>query len=64
MFVDDIMMFVPTSTSLNTMLDTCKQHAEVVNLTFNANKTKCVYFDFTTGSTNIPNKIVFYARTY
>ena len=40
------------------MLDTCKQYAEDLNLTFNASKTKCMYFDYT-GSTNIPNNIVF-----
>ena len=40
------------------MLDTCKQYADDVNLTFNASKTKCVYFDYTC-STNIPNNTVF-----
>ena len=40
------------------MLDICKQYADDVNLTFNASKTKCMYFDYT-GSTNIPNNIVF-----
>ena len=40
------------------MLDTCKQYADDVNLTLNASKTKCMYFDYT-GSTNIPNNIVF-----
>ena len=45
-------------TSPNKMLDTCKQYADHVNLTFNASKSKCMYFDYT-GSTNIPNDIVF-----
>ena len=40
------------------MLDTCKQYAIDVNLTFNASKTKYIYSDYT-GSTNIPNNIVF-----
>ena len=40
------------------MLDTCKQYADDANLTFNASKTKCIYFDYT-GSTNISNNIVF-----
>ena len=57
-YADDITMLAPTSTSLNKMLDTCKQYADDVNLTFNASKTKCMYFDYT-GSTNIPNNIVF-----
>ena len=57
-YADDITILAPTSTSLNKMLDTCKQYADDVNLTFNANKTKCMYFDYT-GSTNIPNNVVF-----
>ena len=40
------------------MLDTCKQYADDVNLSFNASKTKCMYFD-NTGSTNIDSDIVF-----
>ena len=32
---DDITILAPTSTSLNKMLDTCKQYADDVNLTFN-----------------------------
>ena len=57
-YADDNTILAPTSTSLNKMLDTCKQYADDVNLTFNASKTKCMYFDYT-GSTNIPNNIVF-----
>ena len=57
-YADDITILAPTSTSLNKMLDTCKQYADDVYLTFNASKTKCMYFDYT-GSTNIPNNIVF-----
>ena len=57
-YADDITILAPTSTSLNKMLDTCKQYADDVNLTFNASKTKYIYFDYT-GSTNIPNNIVF-----
>ena len=57
-YADDITILAPTSTSLNKMLDTCKQYTDDVNLTFNASKTKCMYFDYT-GSTNIPNNIVF-----
>ena len=37
------------------MLDTCKQY---VNLSLNASKTKCMYFD-NTGSTNIHSDFVF-----
>ena len=40
------------------MLDACKQYADDVNLTFNASKTKNMYFDYTC-STNIFNNIVF-----
>ena len=57
-YADDITILAPTSTSLNKMLDTCKQYGDDVNLTFNASKTKCMYFDYT-GSTNIPNNVVF-----
>ena len=55
---DDIIILAPTSTSLNKMLLTCKQYADDVNLTFNASRTKCMYFDYT-NSTNIPNNIAF-----
>ena len=55
---DDIIIIAPTITSLNKMLDTCKQHADDLNLTFNASKTKCMYFDYK-GSPNNPNNIVF-----
>ena len=57
-YADDITVFAPTSSPLNKMLDTCKQYSDDVNLTFNASKPKCMYFDYT-GSTNIPNNIVF-----
>ena len=40
------------------MLTTYKQYADDVNLTFNASQTKFMYFDYT-GSTNVPNNIVF-----
>ena len=33
-YADDITILAPTSTSLNKMLDTCKQYADDVNLTF------------------------------
>ena len=46
-YADDITTLSPTITSLNKMLDTCKQYADDVNLTFNASKTKCMYFDYT-----------------
>ena len=52
------LLLAPTITSLNKMLDTCKQYADDINLTFNASKTKCMYFDYK-GSTNNPNNIVF-----
>ena len=45
-YADDIAILAPTSTSLNKMLDTCKQYAEDVNLTFNTSKTKCMYFGY------------------
>ena len=45
-YADDITILAPTSTSLNKMLDTCKQYADDVNLTSNAGKTKCMYFDY------------------
>ena len=57
-YADDITILAPTSTSLNKILDTCKQYSDDINLKFNASKTKCMYFDYT-GSTNIPNNIVF-----
>ena len=57
-YADDITILAPKSTSLNKMLDTCKQDADDVNLTFNASKTKYMYFDYT-GFTNIPNNMVF-----
>ena len=57
-YADDITTLAPTSISLNKLLDTCKQYADDVNLTFNASKFKCIYFDYT-GLRNIPNNIVF-----
>ena len=42
-YADDITILAPTSTSLNKMLDTCKQYTDDVNLTFNASKTKYMY---------------------
>ena len=43
-YADDVTLLAPTSTALNAMLTTCTLFAESHDLTFNASKTKCMYF--------------------
>ena len=41
---DDITLLAPTSTALNSMLETCFTSATAFDLRFNSSKTKCMYF--------------------
>ena len=43
-YADDITMLAPTSTALNSMLQTCSTFATAYGLRFNSSKTKCMYF--------------------
>ncbi len=56
-YADDITLLAPTSTSLNAMLDICSDYASSHDLTFNASKTKCMYF--TSDSLHIHNTVYF-----
>ena len=57
-FADDIALLAPMSTSLNEVLDPCKQYADNIYSTFIVHKTKCMYFDYS-DSTNCSNNIAF-----
>ena len=43
-YADNITLLAPTSTALNSMLETCCTFATAFNLRFNSSKTKCMYF--------------------
>ena len=53
-------LLAPTSTSLNTMLNTCKQYTGDVKLTFNARKVNCMCIEYTSSRKSLNNIVCLY----